>query len=290
MQSELSSLLKGGSLSSALGQALRSLEPRELVGWLVGSSPEPERVISQLLAAVDPEKLVTLLGSTLTGEPFVKGTVGQLASDAGTTPEALASDLNTTATQLPASAMALTAPLADGKTLGVLDGGEGVELGTLASTLDGAAGGPGGTGGAGGGTPGSGGGTPGGSGGSGGTSPAAPTVIVDMPAQPTTTAASGAKATLAKIRIVSRKVKGDVATLVVQVPAAGALRLTGNGVRSVREQADGPERLTLRAILTKARAASLRRRRHRSQVELAVSYDQAGGPGSSTAKVSVAFG
>jgi hypothetical protein len=276
---ELSSLLKGASLSSALSQALGSLEAGAVVGSLLSSAPEPELVLSQVLAAANPEKLATLVGSTLTGEPFVNGTIGELASDAGTTPEALASDLSTTVSQLPASAMALTAPLANGKTLGVLDGTEGVDLATLASGLDG------GTGGSGSGASGG----SGGPGGSGSSSPGTPTVIVNMAAQPSTTTGSSTRAKTAKITIVSRKVKGDVATLVVQVPAAGTLALTGKRVRPARDRARKAELLTLRAILTKAGTASLRRHHRRLPVKLTVAYAQTGVAGSSTATATVIF-
>jgi hypothetical protein len=42
-------------------------------------------LIGELLAALSPTELEGLLGSTLTGEPFSKTTVGELASSIGTT-------------------------------------------------------------------------------------------------------------------------------------------------------------------------------------------------------------
>jgi hypothetical protein len=99
----------------------------------------------------------------------------------------------------------------------------------------------------------------------------------------------GRTAQTAKVKILSRKVKGDAVTLVVQVPAAGSLVLTGKGVRSVREQSDRAERLTLRIVLTKVAVASLRKHRHGSKVKLDVSFRQVNGS-SSSATTTVGFG
>lgn len=285
---ELPLLLEGKSLSGVLGEVLGSVTARQALGGLLGSAGEPEQLLEQLLAAPSPEKLKALLGSTLSGEPFTKGTVGGLASEAGTTPEGLAKDLNTTSSQLPANAMALTAPLADGKTLGVLDAVEGLDLGLLTHEKT-----PEGAGGAGGGTGGSGGagGGPGGAGGDG--SPGAPggaTVVIDsLSAQGSASGGSSGAKALAKVKVLSRKVKGEQAVLVVQVPSAGRLALAGARVRPVHEQADRAERLTLRAVLTHAAAASLREHRRRVRMKLELSFVPVGGPTSSTT-TTIAFG
>jgi hypothetical protein len=245
----------------------------------LSSSSEPEALIKQLLGALNPATLESLLGTTLAGEPFSKLTLGSLAGSLGTTPEALAGDLGTSPEQLPASAMALTAPLTDGKTLGVLDGHEGLDLGVIAPSGAGTAG------------------APGGSGGTGGTStgtPAGTTILVSMPAStptalaPTATAVAVAVTPAGKLRIVSHKVKGKVATIVVQSPAAGKLTLGANGIVSSSHQTAKAETVTLRAVLAKAGVASLRKH-HRLKVTLKVSFKQAGGP-SSSATVAVTFG
>jgi hypothetical protein len=291
--SQLLSLLEGHSLSSVLSEALSGLQARQILGELLSSSGEPKQLIEQLLAAPSPEQLQALLGSTLTGEPFSESTVGELASDAGTTPEGLAGDLNTTTLQLPASAMALTAPLTNGKTLGVLDAVEGLDLGLLSfpkeETPEGSGGSGGGSGGSGGGSGGSG-GSHGGAGGSGGTgggssgTPASTTIVLnDLPAQSTGAMRSSTSTAVAKVKILGRKVKGDTVTLVVQVPAPGRLSLTGRGVRTVSEQTDKAERLTLRTTLTKADAASLRKHKHRITVKLKASFTRVDGPSSSAA-------
>jgi hypothetical protein len=293
----LSLLLEGNSVSSVLSEALGSLDANQILSGLLSSAAEPEQLIGQVLAVSNPEKLEDLLTTKLTSEPFSKGTVGELASVTGTTPEGLAKDLGTIESQLPASAMALTAPLADGKVLGVLDGLEGLDLGLLSgaheNTPEGSGGGAGGSGGAGGGS----GGSPGGSGGSGGTggggstTPSSSTTIVvdDQPAQNAATTSAGRTAQSAKVKVLSRKVKGDAVTLVVQVPAAGSLVLTGKGARTVREQSDGGERLTLRTVLTKVAVASLRKHRHGLKVKLDLSFRQVNGS-SSSATTTVGFG
>jgi hypothetical protein len=114
-------------------------------------------------------------------------------------------------------------------------------------------------------------------------------VVDGMSSPGTSGSGSTAKGALTKIRILSRRVKGDVASIVLDVPAAGTLVLSGKGVRSVREQADRVERVTVRAVLTKAGAASLRKRHRRLDVKLEVSFAPVSGSRSSTA-TTVAFG
>jgi hypothetical protein len=308
--SELLSFLSGQSLSSVLTSALGSLDSSEMLSGLLSSSAEPEQLIEQVLAAPSPGKLQALLGTTLTGEPFASGTVGELASNLGMTPEALAKDLNTTSSQLPASAMALTAPLTDGKTLGVLNGLDGVDLGLLgvksgelpeapggaegpgsgsggsgdgSGESTGGAGGPGsGSAGSGDSTGGSGGSSGGGAAGSGATSgsdgaPGTPTnntlIVNYLPGQSSLKQSPRAKT----IKILRCRVKGDKVTIVVQVPAAGRLSVSAMHVRSVSKRAGKTGRLTLRADLTKAGIASLRSHRRRLKVKLRASFKLAGG-------------
>jgi hypothetical protein len=276
---ELSTLLGGESLSGALTKALGSLDVRQLLEQLLDSSIEPEKLLGQVLAGLSPETLSALTGSTLTGESVLRSTVGELASKLGMTPEVLAADLGTTSSELPASATALTAPLTDGRTLGVLEGAEGLDLGTLS----------GGTLGSGAGTR-TGGGA-GGSGGSGGSgAPGSTTMVLSsVPAQSSAAPGASAKPTLAKVRILSRKVKGDVVTLVVQVPAAGKLLVSGRGLKKLSRQVKKAERLTVRLGTTKAEASSLRKHRRRVSLELEASFTPVSGPSSATS-TKVAFG
>ncbi len=112
---------------------------------------------------------------------------------------------------------------------------------------------------------------------------------MSLPAQGATALSSGDGTTPARIRIISRKVRGDAVTTVVQVPAAGRLTLRGSGVRAVSEQADRAERVTLRTVLTKAGVASLRKHRHRLKLRLELSFKEVAGPSASTT-TTVGFG
>ena len=77
-----------------------------------------------------------------------------------------------------------------------------------------------------------------------------------------------------------------MATLVVEVPAAGSLKISGKDVTSVSRKAAGAERLTLHITLTRA-GASLRRRHH-LKVELTAAFTAVGGSRSS-ATTTVSF-
>jgi hypothetical protein len=285
-------LLGGAKLSSVLSEALDSLDSRELVGELLqtasepGQSVGPEQLIEQALSAPSPEDLEKLLSTTLTGQPFSTGTVEELASQEGTTTETLAEGFAPTAPQtVNETTMALTAPLSDGKTLGVLNALEGIDVGTLTHELPGGSGGSGGSGG-------DSGGGPGGSGGSGGASapgtPTSTTIVNEMTSPSAAAAAAAAKVASAKLEIVSHRVKGDAITLVVRVPAAGKLTIAGKGVKSVGKQAEEAERLTVIVVLKKADVASLHRH-HRLDVKLDVSFKPVKGAGS-TASTSIKLG
>jgi hypothetical protein len=282
--SELLSLLKGENLTTKLTEALGSMTPSQLLDTLLGSTSKPEALLTQVFSGLNPEALKTLLGATLAGEPFSKITVGELAGKLGMTTETLTKELNTTTTQLPATAAALTAPLTNGKTLGVLNGLSKVVLGLLGSTSQEKPGGegPGGGGSGGSGGAGSGGGS-GGPGGSGG-GQGATTVLVSVPLahQRSSTRKAG------KIKIIRHHVKGKTVTLVVQVPTAGKVALSGNGVKTVRRETPTAERITLRTVLTRAGVASLRRHRHGLRIKLKASFKIADGS-SSTAIVTVNF-
>jgi hypothetical protein len=294
LSGELLGLLKGGTLASVLDSALGSLDSRELVGELLRSAGEsgqplaPGQLLEQLLAVPGSETLEKLLGTSLTGEPVSVGTVKELAGQVGTSSQGLAEDFDTTSSELPASAMALTAPLANGKLLGVLGALEGVDVGTLTpgSGGSGGSGGPGSSSGSDGGSGGVG-GSGGGSGGS--TAPGATTIVEDLSLPGESAASTHAAGAAGKIRILSHRVKGNTLTVVVQVPAAGRLRLLGKQLKSVSTQADAAERVTVRTVLTKAGAASLRGHAHRLRTKIELSFKPVSGTASS-ATASVVFG
>ena len=291
---ELLGLLKGQSLLTLLTGGLGEPEASQLLGGLLSSTAEPNKLLEELLAALDTEKLDALLGTTLSGGPVSASTVSELAGQLGTTDEGLAEALNTTSSELPAGALALTAPLTNGKTLAVLNGLSGLDLGLLGPTQEEEAGGGSGSGGSGGiggsggsGGSGSGAGSSGGSGGSSSGTPAGgTTVVVNELAQPTT---SGTQASAAKVKILSRRVRGHAVTLLLQVSSAGTVTVSGRGLRSQRKQASRAERVTVRASLTKAGVATLRGHSHRLRMTIRASFAAVGGP-SSSASTTVAFG
>jgi hypothetical protein len=292
-------LLLHKSPTAAITEGLGSLNLNELLGSLLHEAQDPALLIEQLLGALSPNKLEGLLGSTLTGAPFSKTTVGELASSIGTTTQALGESLGTT---LSSTTMALTAPLTNGKLLNVLDELGGLKL-SLLSGAEGTGGGSGSEGGSGSGGSGSSGGS-GGSGaggtGSGSTTPTATTLAVSLPltqvvpaAQPSSPSGPGAakakaKAIVGKIKILSHKVRGKVVTVVVQVPAAGKVTLSGVDLTSTSRKAGASERLTLKGNLTRAGTASLRKHRNRLKVALRASFKPTSGS-SSSATVTVAF-
>jgi hypothetical protein len=273
----LSLLLNGESLSNVLTSGLGSLNPTQLVEGLLTSASEPEReqLVEGILDEVAPE-LQSLLGSTLSGEPFERTDVKELASKLGTTTDGLDESLEATTEEIPPTAMALTAPLTDGKLLSALEGVDGLHLAVL-STPEGSGGGSGSSGGGTGGSGGSSGGA-GGSGGSSSGTPAGTTLVVNPAA---TSASVSAANAAAKVKILSHKVEGHAVTLVVQVPAAGTLKVRGNGLRTVARQVARAERVTLRMVPSKAGAASLRKHRNGLAVKLVASFAPVGGASSS---------
>jgi hypothetical protein len=256
--------------------------------------------VTELLGSGSTAQIETVVHELLGGLAFDPSTLGGLATQLGTSVETLAKDLGTSvetlsgglgltvATALPT----LIAPLANGTLLTVLDGPEGLKITTLESKET------------------SGKETtkekeakesreskeakerseavsPGSSGSSGSTS-----VVVNLPAAaaastPGSNPALAAK-TVAKIKILSHRVKGHVATLVLQIPAAGKVVVSGGGVRAVGKGATKAERMTVRIPLSKAGTASLRKRHNRLSVALKASFKPTSGS-SSSAGVTVHF-
>lgn len=264
--------LLGGEPRGRLEEALASTPVSEVLGKLLSGSAEPQALLEQVLHALSPERLQSLLGSALDGEQVSRTSIEQLAHELGTTVEALDAQFGKTAEQLPASAMALTVPLENGETLGVVDGAKGVTLGVIRNTSEtlGATGGngPGGSGGSNGAN---------GSGGSNGTPGRTVTVTVTTPAP--TGSVAGLKA--GKLRVLSHKVKGAKATIVLEVPAAGKLALSGRGIHRISRETDQAERVTIHPALDKAGDASLRRHHRKLKVPVKVTFKQVGGPSSS---------
>ncbi len=310
------------SLEQLIGSLLQSTTPHEqLAGELSG-------LASGLFGELGGEhKLEGLLGGSELSSGFAAKTVKEVSEELNTTPKAVSEELGQTVTQLPASATMLTAPLKDGKLAGVAPAVKGLVTGVLsdlgeASEGEGEeGGGKGGSGegsgkGSGEGTgsgeeegSGSGNGEGGkgngsgsgegkggsgegkGSGGEGGTgsggSSGSTTVLLTVPgASSPTTSATKQKA--GKVAILSHKVRGHVATIVLRVPDAGTATLAGKGVGRASRQAARAEHLTLRVNLSRAASASLRHHR-RLAVRLDASFHPTNGSISS-ATVTVVFG
>lgn len=267
-------LVKEIELLAGRGDTLGALtnpttDPSAMLGGLLSSSSNPGALVQQLLAGIDPQRLEALLGSPLTGELFGKTTAGGLASSLDTTTHSLAESVDTSASQLPASVMALTAPLVNGRDLAV-----------LVPSLTGVTGGSGGPGG------------PGGNSGSGTAGPpGSPGVIMaTVPGSSAATSTAGAKQVAGSIKIISKKIRGNWATVVVQVPGAGRVSLAGSAIKPVSATASTAERLTLRTTLSKAHVTALRKHRHRSvNVKLKASFKPVGGS-SSSATTTLRFG
>jgi hypothetical protein len=265
LASKLEEML-GGNPQAKLEEVLSSLPINELLGKLLSGSGEPQALLQQILATLTPEKLQSLLGTVLAGTPIAT-TVEQLAGQLGTSPQALAAQFGKTAEQLPGTAMALLAPLANGEKLGVVNGAEGLTLGVIKGAGDtiGLTGGPGG---------------PGGSGGpSGGQAP--------PPAPAPATGVAAAKA--GKLKVLSHSFKGRRATIVVQVPSAGVLTLAGKKLLAVRHETAKAERVTLHPTLTRAGVASVRKSHRRGlKVPVKVTFKPVSGA-SSSATVPLTF-
>lgn len=273
-----------GLVSDVTGQGV-STDPADIVSMLLGklTPTQGTTLIEELFGSVPSSSLNSLLGSTLTDQPFTQTTVGDLANKLGITAEKLAEDVGTTALQLPATVTALTAPLANGKLLTVLDGPEGIQV-TTVETKEAAkereakeskeakerneAGSNGNSG-------------------SNGAAGSATTIVIN-PAGAPVPLTVGPITPAAKIKILSHKVKGHVATLVLQIPAAGKVVVSGGGVKAVDKSAGKAERLTVRIPLSKAGTASLRKHRNRLSVALKASFKPTSGS-SSSASATVHF-
>jgi hypothetical protein len=164
----------------------------------------------------------------------------------------------------------------EGPVLGVVSDLNGMKLGLLNGENGGA--GKGGNGGGGGST-----GANGGAGGASGNSPGqTETINVNLLG---TQSAGGAKTKMtksaAKIKIISHKVKGNVATIVLQVPAAGNVSLGAAHVTRVNRKVTKARRLTLKVKPTRAGAASLQRHNRLLWVALKASFETKSGASSS---------
>jgi hypothetical protein len=303
------------TFESAFGSLnLGSLDLDELVSSLLKSTKSTDPLAGELSTLAESlfaelgaeHKLEGLLGgSELTGG-FTPASVKEVSEELNTTPKMVSEELGQTTTQLPESATVITAPLKNGQLASVAPAAKGLVTGLLGDLGEapenkegggegsgegtGSGEGPGEGKGSGSGS-GKGGGSgegksSGGSGGSGG-SGSQTTVLITAPGASTTPSTSViAKQEVGKVSILSHRVRGDLATIVLRVPSAGTATLDGKGVRGTRKQAARAEQLTLRVGLTRAASASLHHHR-RLAVRLSASFRPTSGAGSFAAAIVV---
>jgi len=289
LQALLGSLgsLSAPELQAQLDELLSQLSPTQL-GTLLG----------ELFGDLNPAQLQGVLGELLGELGFTVGTAGEVAEGLGMSSEDLASQIGVEGKDLPSDTKALTAPLEkEGAVMGLMNDLDGLSLGVLGK----GPGEPGSGSGAGNGSGGSSSGGAGGNGGSPGGGSSNPlagagSTVVNLGFAPTTATAQpvAAKSTSAvkpkaKVKILSHRVRGTVATLVVQVPAAGGLSVKGRDARSVSRQVSGSERVTLRVPLTHAAVTALHRGHRRMKAKLNVAFKAAAGGASSSASTTVTF-
>jgi hypothetical protein len=280
-------------------------------------------VLDGLLGTATPIQLTPVIGDLLGGLTWGTGTASSLAEGLGVPVSTLASTLGETGSEGFSGLPVLTSELgSSGQVMGLVDRTRGLALGVLGleeGQGEGAGGeepagegaGEGGSGGSGSGSGGSGGSGSGGSGsgpggsgaggsGSGGSGGAGGsglpegglTVTLTLPAAPaaasTGAASHSAAQAVAKIKVLSHRVRGRVATVQFQAPSAGTLVLSGRGVRTTATKLHQGGHVTLTATLSKARMASLQRGHRHLRVLLKAAFKPTKGS-SSSATATVIF-
>lgn len=314
-------LLLGKSLTGALQEALEEADAGELLQRLLGAGSEgPSKTLEDLLRTLPAATLERLLGSGLGSAPVTEQSVQELAEELGMTAKQLTESVGGTV-ELPATAKALTMPLANGKLVDVLDGVGKAVVGTLESSLPGGglsggsgegSGGSGGEGGSGAGGSGSGGSGAGGegggsglgggsgsagTGGSSGSSAAGSgaggagggsgagvsggTVAVNVPPASARAGAKQPKASSHRVSVISHRVHGDLATIVIAVPSAGIVALRNGDIRPIKGRVGRAGRVRIRVQLSKAGLAAVRRHHRRLHLRLKISFKPAHGRASS---------
>ncbi len=269
--------------------------------------------ITHLFTTATPAQLQPVVSDLLGDITLGAGTTGSLAQALGVPLETLAGALGESAAGNFSTLPVVVGEVGStGQQLGLAHLARGLVLTMLGPEEEGeensggaggegggGAGGAGGSGGVGGsgsgsnGASGNGGSSAGGSGSSGDSVPAGGlTLTVTLPGSPGAPSPASARALVrkpaGKLKLLSWSRRGRVATVVLLAPAAGVLKLSGHGVRSMSAHLRAEGRVTLTAILSKARVASLRRSHRQLKVRLKATYRPTTGAGSSVA-VTVPF-
>ncbi len=117
--------------------------------------------------------------------------------------------------------------------------------------------------------------------GNAGSQPGQNTINVFLPQAQNTTSTAKAVASAVRIKILSHRVKGKTAILVLQVPGAGLVTVTGAHVTKASHRTTKAGRLQLKLKLTAAGLASLRRHNNLLRVVVRASFKPRGVGGSS---------
>jgi hypothetical protein len=305
LQSILTGLAEGlsGEALGKLREDLAALPTGLSAGELAALSPaQLAEAVDKLYATATPAQLQPVVADLLGGVTWGAGTTGSLAQVLGVPLETLAGALGESTlggfSTLPVVSGAVGS---SGQVMGLVDRARGLAVGLLApeGQEEGTEGGEeagGGSGGSGGG--GSGGGSGGnGSGGSGaggngaggsegvGNAPAGGLTLtlnlpVVAPASTTTGAGSASSKPLAKLRLLGWHRRGRVATIVLQIPSAGTLKLSGRGVRSTSAHLRRGGRVSFTAAISQARMAALQRGHRHLKVRLTATFKPLSGASS----------
>ncbi len=299
----LQSILAGlaGSLSgeelSKLREDLAALPTGLSAGELATLSPvQLAEAVDELYATATPAQLQPVVADLLGGVTWGAGTTGSLAQLLGVPLETLAGALGETTqggfSTLPVVSGAVGS---GGQVMGLVDRARGLAVGLLAPEDQeegteggeeeagggGSSGGNGGNGGGGSGGGSGGNGAGGGNGASGGegagNAPAGGltltlTLPVVSPASSTIGAGKTTPKPLAKLRMLGWHRRGRVATILLEVPAAGTLKLSGRGVRSTSAHLRHGGKVSFTAAISQARMAALQRGHRHLKVRLTATF------------------
>jgi hypothetical protein len=316
----LQSILAGlaGALSGEelgkLREDLAALPTGQSVEELAALSPTGlAEGVDELFATATPAQLQPVVADLLGGVSWGAGTMDSLAQALGVPLETLAGALGESTlggfSTLPVVSGAVGS---GGQVMGLVDRARGLAVGLLGPEGEEGGGeeeGSGGSGGSGGGSGGSGGGGSGGSGGgsggssagggtgggSGGTGgsggggseglgtapPGGITLTITLPG---TAPAAGARSTPtkppAKLRLLGWHRRGRVATILLEIPSAGALKLSGHGVRSTSAHLRHAGRVSFTAAIPQARMAALLRGHRHLKLRLTATFKPLSGASS----------
>jgi hypothetical protein len=277
---DVASLLQGTAhapqLQEILENVIDGLTPEQLqqLETVLGISGTPQELAGTILDKLAEGELTSELATAVDDLGTTTATTGsELATALGTTPAALAGTLGMSEGVLDSAAGASTPLASMGGMLTALANPDGLTLATVPSGLTGGTGGNGASG----------------TNGANGTSSTTTTTSSTTSGAATPAAATKTAAKSAKIQIVSHKVKGDVLTLVVKVPAAGSLTVSAAHAKAVKRKATKAGTLTVKLHLTRAGAADVRRHHNKLSVKVTAAFKAAGGT-ASAASATVRFG